>query len=209
MYKLIIFLPILFALGCASTEADNQAELQMANGHGLPHTEAINHISQQMANELVRQNDGLRSDQPLLVTTPVLLSDMKSTNALGLQFQQGLIASLHDHQFNLVDINVSDTLKVTPSGEFILTRDWQQLPVDVPIENVVVSTMSLSAQGVALNSRIVNINNNRVISAAQGFVNASEMPGYISHSEKVVSQNGLLYRDAQAGQHTVQLVGDQ
>ncbi|GIU09802.1 MULTISPECIES: FlgO family outer membrane protein [unclassified Shewanella] len=209
MYKLIIFLPILFAIGCASTEADNQAELQMANGYGLPHTEAVNHLSQQMVNELVRQNDALRSDQPLLVTTPVLLSDMKSTNGLGLQFQQGLIASLHDHQFNLVDINVSDTLKVTQSGEFILTRDWQQLPVDVPIENVVVSTMSLSTRGVALNSRIVNINNNRVISAAQGFVNASAMPGYISLSEKVVSQNGLLYRDAQTGQHTVQLVGGQ
>lgn len=206
MYKLITLLPVLFALGCAST--NNQVEPQMMNGHGLPHTEAVNHLSQQMANELIRQNDSLRPDQPLLVATPVLLSDMKTTNALGLQFQQGLIASLHDHQFNLVDINVSDALKVTPDGEFILTRDWQQLPTDISVENVVVSTMSFSTQGVAINSRIVNVTNNRVVSAAQGFVNASAMPDYVRPSEKVVSENGLLYRDAQAGQYRVKIVGD-
>lgn len=208
MYKPIIFLPLLITLGCASSDGDNQPEMQMASGHGLPYTEAINHLSQQMVNELVRQNDGLRSDQPLLVSTPVLLSDLKTTNALGQQFQQGLIASLHDHQFNLVDINVADALKVTPVGEFILTRDWQQLPADLPIEYVVISTMSLSSKGVALNSRIVNISNNRVVSAAQGFVDASAMPGYIVPSEKVVSENGLLYRDAQSGQRAVNIVGD-
>ncbi|MCG9729237.1 hypothetical protein L1D44_05185 [Shewanella sp. Isolate13] len=206
MYKLITLLPVLFALGCATTAS--QVEPQMMNGHGLPHTEAVNHLSQQMANELIRQNDSLRPDQPLLVATPVLLSDMKTTNALGLQFQQGLIASLHDHQFNLVDINVSDALKVTPDGEFILTRDWQQLPSDIPVENVVVSTMSFSTQGIAINSRIVNVTNNRVVSAAQGFVNANAMPDYVRPSEKVVSENGLLYRDAQAGQHRVKIVGD-
>ncbi|GIU36025.1 hypothetical protein L2719_19755 [Shewanella schlegeliana] len=208
MYKLITLLPFLFALGCESTDANNQTESQMMNGHGLPHTEAVNHLSQQMTNELVRQNDSLRSDQPLLVATPVLLSDLKTTNALGLQFQQGLIASLHDHQFNLVDINVSDALKVTPDGEFILTRDWQQLPSDIPVENVVVSTMSFSTQGVAINSRIVNVTNNRVVSAAQGFVNASVMSEYIRPSEKVVSENGLLYRGANTGQRTVKIVGD-
>ncbi|MGS0682841.1 FlgO family outer membrane protein [Shewanella sp. 125m-7] len=208
MYKSIIFLSLLFTFGCASTNGDNQTELQMANGNGLPHTSAINHLSQQMVNELVRQNDSLRPNQPLLVATPVLISDMASTNALGLQYQQGLIAALHDHQFNLVDINVSDALKVTPDGEFILTRDWQQLPADLPVENVVVSTMSLSNEGVAINSRIVNVTNNRVVSAAQGFVNTASMPGYISASEKVVSEHGLLYRNAQSGQHSVQIVGE-
>ncbi|ABZ75986.1 conserved hypothetical protein [Shewanella halifaxensis HAW-EB4] len=208
MYKPIIFLSLLFTLGCASTEGDSHTDQQMTNGNGLPHTAAINHLSQQMVNELVRQNDSLRPDQPLLVSTPVLLSDMTSTNALGLQYQQGLIAALHDHQFNLIDINVSDALKVTPTGEFILTRDWQQLAADLAVEHVVVSTMSLSTQGVALNSRIVNVTNNRVVSAAQSFVNASAMPNYIGLSEKVVSEHGLLYRNAQGGQRSVTIVGD-
>ncbi|MGS0673908.1 FlgO family outer membrane protein [Shewanella sp. 125m-1] len=208
MYKPIIFLSLLLTFGCASTEGDNPAEQQMANGYGLPHTAAINHLSQQMANELVRQNDSLRPNQPLLVATPVLVSDMTLTNALALQYQQGLIAALHDHQFNLVDINVSDALKVTADGEFIMSRDWQQLSSDLPVENVVVSTMSLSTQGVAINSRIVNVTNNRVVSAAQGFVNAAAMPGYIRVSEKVVSENGLLYRNNQGGLQSVKIVGD-
>ena len=196
MYKFIILLPLLFALGCETTTELPKAS---SDGYGLPHTAAINQVSMQMVNALVRQNDGLRSDQPLIVTTPVLVNDLQTTNAFGLQFQQGLIAALHDNQFNLVDVNVSEALKVLPSGEFILSRDWQQL---------VVSTMSLSNSGMALTSRIVNVTNNRVVSAAQGFVNAKEMADYIRPSQKVVSEGGLLYRNSNLAEQTVSVIGE-
>lgn len=206
MYKFIILLPLLFALGCETTTELPKAS---SDGYGLPHTAAINQVSMQMVNALVRQNDGLRSDQPLIVTTPVLVNDLQTTNAFGLQFQQGLIAALHDNQFNLVDVNVSEALKVLPSGEFILSRDWQQLPADLPVEHVVVSTMSLSNSGMALTSRIVNVTNNRVVSAAQGFVNAKEMADYIRPSQKVVSEGGLLYRNSNLAEQTVSVIGEQ
>ncbi|GIU50274.1 hypothetical protein TUM4438_35690 [Shewanella sairae] len=205
MHKSIIILPLLFACGC-NTSAD--VEKLTESGYGLPQTGAINHIAQQMVNDLVRQNDSLRSNQPLIVTTPVVVDDMQTTNAIGLQLQQGLIAALHDHQFNLVDINVADALKVTPSGDFILTRDWQELPTDVAVEHVVVSTMSLTNAGIALNSRVVNVTNNRVVSATQGFVNVSDMPEYMGLSQKVIAKHGMLYRNAQQGEHIVEIVGD-
>ena len=204
MYKTMICLPVLFALGCQTMSQD---EAQQLDNSSLPQTSAVNTISQQMVNSLTLQNDSLRPDQPIIVTTPVLLDDLQTTNALGLQLQQGLIAAMHQKQFNLVDTNVAEALRVTPSGDFILTRDWQQLPADLAVEHAVVTTMSLSSAGMAINSRIVNVTNNRVVSAAQGFINSTAMNDYIKPSETVVSAHGLLYRNAQAAQ-TVTVVGD-
>ncbi|MEZ9821056.1 FlgO family outer membrane protein [Shewanella sp. 10N.286.45.A1] len=207
MYKTIILLSLLMLYGCAMTATETPQEQTLASGKGLPHLSSINHLAQQMVNELVRQNDSLKSTQPLLVATPVMLNDLQSTNELGLQYQQGLITALHDHQFNLVDMNVAETLRVTEGGDFILTRDWQQLPTDIDVRHVVVSTMSPSKEGVVVYSRIVDVSNNRVVSVAQSFVPITAMPDMLTPSEKVVSENGLLYRSDTTGQNAVMLGG--
>lgn len=207
MYKTIILLPLLVLLGCAATQGEAADEHTLASGNGLPHLASINHLAQQMVNELVRQNDSLKPTQPLLVATPVMLSDLATTSELGLQYQQGLIAALHDHQFNLIDMNVAETLRVTEEGDFILTRDWQQLPADIDVRHVVVSTMSPSKEGVVVYSRIVDVSNNRVISVAQSFVPITAMLDMLTPSEKVVSENGLLYRSEHAGQKAINIGG--
>jgi len=204
--RTVLFLSSLLLLGaCAQSESsDIEARL---NGNELPQRSAINHMSQQIVNELVRQNDELRPNQPLLVATPVLLDDLKRTNTIGLQLQQGFISALHDNQFSLVDINIGDNIRVTPEGDFLLTRDWKQLPTGIAVEHVLVSTMSLNTLGVVVNSRIVNVTNNRVVSASQGSFSVKDLPGYLKYSEKIVSQDGLLYRDSGIGMQEVQVRG--
>jgi TolB-like protein len=209
MYKTLILLPLLVLFGCANTQTEASDQQTLVSGNGLPHLSSINYLSQQMVNELVRQNDSLKPTQPLLVATPVMLSDLATSNELGLQYQQGLIAALHDHQFNLVDMNVAETLRVTQEGDFILSRDWQQLPADIDVRHVVVTTMSPDKEGMAIYSRIVDVSNNRVVSAAQSYVPITAMPGMLDRSQKVVSENGLLYRSENAGQHAITVGGAQ
>ncbi|MCL1051198.1 hypothetical protein L2755_16415 [Shewanella abyssi] len=209
MYKTLILLPLLLVLGCETTQTEASGQQTLVSGNGLPHLSSINYLSQQMVNELVRQNDSLKPTQPLLVATPVMLSDLATTNELGLQYQQGLIAALHDHQFNLVDMNVAETLRVTQTGDFILSRDWQQLPADIDVRHVVVTTMSPDKDGMVIYSRIVDVSNNRVVSVAQSFVPIASMSGMLSRAEKVVSENGLLYRSENAGQRMATVVGAQ
>lgn len=115
---------------------------------------------------------------------------------------------MHDHQFNLVDINVGDNIRVTPQGDFLLTRNWQQLPTDIAVEHVLVSTMSMNNGGMVVNARIINIINNRVVSASQANVELANVPGYLMPSQKLVSQEGLLYRDSQMGAKEVRVMGD-
>ncbi|QDF75928.1 FlgO family outer membrane protein [Shewanella sp. ECSMB14101] len=204
MRNALIISSLMLVAACAANESDTPT---LQSGNSLPASSAVIHLTQQLANELVRQNDQLTPKQPLLVATPVLLDNLKTTNALGLQIQQGLIAAMHDHQFNLVDINVGENLRVTEQGELILTRDWRQLPTDLPVEHVLASTMSLNPNGVVINSRIVNVTNNRVVSVAGASVGQSELADYLSLSEKVTSQGGVLFRYSAEGQADVQIKG--
>ena len=179
----------------------------LVDGNGLPPTAVINHLAQRIVTELVKQNDALRSDQPIVVATPVLVGDMNGTNALAQQLQQGLMTSLHSFQFNVVDLNLADGLRVTANGDFILTRDWQQLSKNLPVEHLVVSTMSPVTNGMAINTRIVNISNNRVVSASQTFVTQKSWQTTCSLRSKLC-QNGILYRQASPGMNEVRVLGD-
>lgn len=203
----VLLTSVLLMLGACSAIDDSDSKT-LASGNHLPSTSAVIHLTQQLANELVRQNDQLTAKQPLLVATPVLIETLTVTNSLGLQIQQGLIAALHDHQFNLIDLNVGDNVRVTDKGDFVLTRDWRQLPSDLPVEHVLVTTMSPSVDAVLINSRIVNVANNRVVSVASASVGVSDLPGYLSMSDAVVSQDGLLFRNQSAGQGKIKLVGE-
>lgn len=206
MRKALVFTAALLLSACANS-GEGRSTDNLSQGNKLPSTSAINHLSEQIVNELVEYNDELGSDQPLLVATPVLLESFNETNGVGLQLQQGLIAALHERKFNLVDINVGDNIRVTPKGDFLLTRDWQQLPAGLAVEHVLVSTMSINTRGLVINSRIVNITNNRVVSASQGTFNLNELPEYLKASEKITSRDGLLYRDPVGGSQQVQVIG--
>lgn len=205
--RVIIPLTLVVLGGCVAKPAASPKP-SLDDGNGLPPTSMINHLAQRIVTELVKQNDALRSDQPIVVATPVLVGDMNSTHAMAQQLQQGLMTSLHHFQFNVVDLNLGDGLRVTADGDFILTRDWQKLSTNLPVEHLVVSTMSPTTNGMAINTRIVNVSNNRVVSASQTYVTQKEMPNYMQPSEKVVSQNGILYRQTGSGMNEVRVLGD-
>lgn len=168
----------------------------------------VNIWAEKIANELILQNDSLRSDQPLLVTTPVMTQDFNQTNELALQLQQGLIAAMHAHELNLVDLNVSSALRATPNGEFILSRNWENLPSDLPVSHVLVSTLNLTTEGINFNGRIVDITNNRVVSAVQSFVSGKSLSGYVMAGEKVQVNNGMIYRNENQDELRYQVLGD-
>ncbi|MDD8058656.1 MULTISPECIES: FlgO family outer membrane protein [Shewanella] len=178
-------------------------------GAGLAPKGQINVWAEKLVNELVLQNDALRSDQPLLITTPVLSNNLNATNELALQLQQGMLAAFHAREFNLVDMNVAINLRATEQGEFMLSRNWELLPSGLPVSHVLVSTMSMTPEGVVFNGRVVNVTNNRVLSAVQSFVAASSLSGYLQPSELIESRNGLLYRHEKKGDSRYTVLGDE
>ena len=175
---------------------------------GLAPKGHVNIWAEKLVNELVVQNDGLRSDQPLLVATPVMSTNFEHSNELSLQLQQGLQAAFHAHEFNLIDLNVSNSLRASEQGEFMLSRNWELLPTDLPVTHVLVSTLSLTNEGVLFNGRVVNVTNNRIVSAVQSYVTASSLSGYLQPSERIETRNGLLYRHENVGDTRYTVLGD-
>ncbi|MGX9461040.1 FlgO family outer membrane protein [Shewanella sp. A14] len=175
---------------------------------GLSPKGQVNVWAEKLVNELVLQNDALRPDQPLLIATPVMASNLNTTNELALQLQQGLLAAFHAHEFNLVDLNVATSLRATEQGEFMLSRNWELLPSDLPVSHVLVSTMTLTPEGIVFNGRVVNVTNNRVLSAVQSFVTASSLSGYLRPSEIIESRDGLLFRHEKPGDSRYTVLGD-
>ena len=176
---------------------------------GLAPKGQVNVWAEKLVNELVLQNDALRPDQPLLVTTPVMSDDFNQTNELALQLQQSLQAAFHAHEFNLVDLNVANSLRATDHGELILSRNWELLPTDLPVSHVLVSTLSLTNEGVSFNGRVVDVTNNRVVSAVQSFVAGKSLSGYVLPANKVQTRGGIIYRTENTKESRFTVLGDE
>ncbi|QIR13922.1 FlgO family outer membrane protein [Shewanella aestuarii] len=179
-----------------------------ANASGLAPKGQVNIWAEKLVNELVLQNDALRPDQPLVVATPVMSNNFQQTNELALQLQQSLMTAFHAHEFNLVDLNVANALRATSQGEFMLSRDWQLLPSDLPVSHVLVSTLNLTNEGINFNGRIVDVTNNRVVSAVQSFVAGKSLSGYVIPANKVQTRDGLLYRTEDTANNRYTVLGD-
>ncbi len=166
-------------------------------------------LADELAHELTQQNEMFGPDVPTVVLTPVMVSDFSKTSNFSDALQQSLMTALKMRGFQVTDVNVTDALKVSSDGEFMLARDWQLLPHNLAVEHVVVTTIDLNRTGVVLNSRVVDVNNNNVLSAAEATMPASDFSQYIAASDKVVVRDGVIFRYSKTGQESVRQLGVQ
>ena len=82
----------------------------------------------------------------------------------------------------VLDYKVTDYIRVTPSGDFALSRDFNELSAELPIRFVVTGTMTAHKSGVLLNARLIRIDTKQVISAARTFVPESVVNAVISNT---------------------------
>lgn len=162
-------------------------------------------VAQQLTADLTRFGVQYNEEPLILVTTPVDAAKLATTNPLAIQLQQDLMTALQQLGYHVQDMNVSDTLRAAENGTFILTRDWQKIAADVSVSHVLVSSMDLTKTGVEINTRMIDLSDNRVAAAANIFVPAIDLPGYLTESNKSISRNGMIYRQSEPGK--VQYIG--
>ncbi len=83
---------------------------------------------------------------------------------------EAIIYDLHKFGVPVLDYKVTDFIRVTPGGDFVLSRDFEELSSELPIKYVVTGTLTRHKQGVMINARLIQIANKRVISVARTFV---------------------------------------
>jgi len=97
-------------------------------------------------------------------------SNYESTNKLGYMLADTFMKELHQFGFITLDFKVTDFIRITPQGDFSLSRDYLDLQGEFTVDYVLVGTMTDYKAGYILQARIVNIKNKKILATGQSFI---------------------------------------
>ena len=76
------------------------------------------------------------------------------------------------HQFGIpvVDYKVTDFIRITNEGDFIFSRDVNELSDQVAIDYILSGTIVRHQAGYLINARIIGLQSKAIVASAQGFI---------------------------------------
>ncbi len=138
---------------------------------GRPLTKHIGDYVKNMTQDLIANMEYVSDKTPVAVTHFALLdSDLQSTNLLGHQMAESFVHELHKFRIPVIDYKATDYIRVTETGDFLLSRDYLDLNSSLPLEYVLTGTMTKHQGGFLINARILGIESRAVVASAQTLV---------------------------------------
>ncbi len=134
----------------------------------------LDHYARNLVHELMANHHRVEEQAMVAVTDLAFLdSDLQHGSVFTNHLSEAIIYDLHLFGVPVLDFKVTDYIRVTDKGDFVLSRDFSELSAELPIKYVVTGTVTLHQAGLMLNARLIQIDNKRVISAARTFVPAA------------------------------------
>jgi len=131
----------------------------------------INHYVRGITQELIGNLQYVNSSTPLAITSFIFLdSNYEDTNLLGNLISESLMHEVHKFGIPVLDFKTTDFIRVTPKGDFILTRDFLELKPGLPIRYVLLGTLVKHKDGYLVNARIVGLKSKAIVASAQSFI---------------------------------------
>ena len=193
MKKMALWVSLLVALtGCSSsTESAQTTPYAGPTGSGTE----LNKLVSELADRLFQTKlAGGSSVSPIAVASFVNLGTLETSNWLGQQLAEDFVHELHRRGEIVFDYKLTGSIKVTPEGDFVFSRDWTELAKRVPVSRVLTGTLSRNAEGIIVNARIVSLKTHMVEATAQGFVPANMLNGSLDSGRAVTITRGMLVR---------------
>ena len=166
-----------YAPARASTDNFGAASVmpQYGDGQGVYNGQALTkHIGdyvQNMAQDLISNMEYVSQKTPVGVTHFALIdSDLQKTNLLGFQLAESFVHELHKFRIPVIDYKATEYIRVTDSGDFLLSRDFLELTNEAPIEYILTGTMTRHQGGYLINARILGLKSKAVVASAQMLV---------------------------------------
>ena len=127
-------------------------------------------FSYKIAEDLIQQAlpplTPMHPEMPVLVTTFVSNSNLEKTSSFGRLLQEHITSRLVQMGYSVRELKVAKNIYIEPqSGETILTRDLSQLNPHLSAQAIVVGTFTRTNRILYLSTRLVNPNNNNIISS--------------------------------------------
>ena len=188
MKKTALWMCLLLLSGCSSESASQGDPYSVEGGE-------LNRLVSSMADRLFTNKlAGNTTLSPIAVTSFVNLNTLENTNWLGQQIAEDMVHELHRRGEVVLDYKLSGSIKVTPEGDFVFSRDWTELSKRVPASRILTGTMSRNEKGIVINARIVSLKTRMVEATAQGFVPTSLLKGGLDSGRAVTVTKGMIVR---------------
>jgi TolB-like protein len=200
MKKWLIPLILPTLISCQIPNDDNfyqlthkdQAEI---DSYELPR-HAINDVVKGLAYQMLTSSSFVNAKTPVAVASFVDLKDLETTTWLGNQLAESFVHELQRHGLVVIDYKTTGSIRVTKQGDYVFSRDWQELPERQIIDYVVSGTMVTQDEGILINARMIGIQSKVVVATAQSFIPNWVLGDEMNHSEKVKMIDGMIIRDS-------------
>lgn len=120
-----------------------------------------------LADQVDRNRDDAVVSKPLIVTSFANLDDLSETSSLGRLIGEQLMHEMKVRGWNVIDMRVTKSISVNPSGEFSLSRDLGRIRDTFKVGSVVVGTYTKTSDGLLLSARVIDVSTGAVVSTAQ------------------------------------------
>ncbi|MDO6705223.1 MULTISPECIES: FlgO family outer membrane protein [unclassified Photobacterium] len=196
MKKWTILLLSLLTASCTYAPVYNGKESYAGSNFLLTETprHTIDFFIEGMTKQLVESNQYLTAKTPLAVTSFVDIQQMNETNWLGNAVSEGFMYHMQQLGFTVVDYKATGAIRVTPEGDFSLSRNWKELASEQPVDYVLTGTMLRQGGGVLINARVIGMRSRVVIASAQGFLPEDRIGRDLDTLNKMRLENGVLIR---------------
>lgn len=143
----------------------------------------INEYARTLVHELMSNHRAAEEGGMVGVTDFTYVdSPLDQGSVLSNHLSEAIMYDLHKFGVAVLDYKVTDYIRVTPSGDFVLSRDFNELSSELPIRFVVTGTMTAHKHGVLVNARLIRIDSKQVISAARTFVPTQVVKAIVSNT---------------------------
>jgi TolB-like protein len=134
-------------------------------------TKNIGDYVQSMAQDLISNMEYMSEKTPVGVTHFALIdSDLQHTNLLGQQLAESFVHELHKFRIPVIDFKATEYIRVTPQGDFLLSRDFLELKNKLPMDYILTGTLTKHQGGYLVNARILGLKSKAVVATAQTLI---------------------------------------
>jgi len=132
---------------------------------------------EQMAMKLMQSIDEDPLPKPIAITSFVQFdSTLNRSDVLGNQLSELFFVELQQFGLSVIEHKATNFIKVTSTGDFVLSRDSQELQRMQSFGYVLSGTMLASERGVVVNARIISLTDQRVVATAKSLIPSFVIP---------------------------------
>ncbi|WP_087021598.1 FlgO family outer membrane protein [Thaumasiovibrio subtropicus] len=196
-YRISVIVLSILVVSCSYAPIYNGKEPYTGSSFMLSETprHTMDFFVEGLTEQLVDSNQYLTARTPLAVTSFVDLQALDETNWLGNSVSEAFMFQMQQRGYTVVDFKATGAIRVTETGDFAVSRNWEDLAGEQLVDYVLTGTMLRQGGGVLVNARIIGMRSRVVIASAQGFLPADRIGRDIDNLNKMRIENGSIIRN--------------